>query len=230
MIRAIAIDDEPLALELISRFCSHITTIHLEKTFTKPSSAIAYLKKFPVDLVFLDIQMPSITGIDLVKQLPENVIVIFTTAFSEFALDAYNLNAIDYLLKPFEENRFLKAVNKAVAYYQLKNQNESPADKYLLIRADYKLIKIPLSEIQYIEGLGDYLKVYYGEQKLVVARMTMKNILAKLPAKEFLRVHRSFIVPYTKIENVRNKTILISGKEIPIGTSYETGFFEKFKI
>ena len=230
MIRAIAIDDEPLALELISRFCSHITTIHLEKTFTKPSSAIAYLKKFPVDLVFLDIQMPSITGIDLVKQLPENVIVIFTTAFSEFALDAYNLNAIDYLLKPFEENRFLKAVNKAFEYYQLKNQNESPADKYLLIRADYKLIKIPLSEIQYIEGLGDYLKVYYGEQKLVVARMTMKNILAKLPAKEFLRVHRSFIVPYTKIENVRNKTILISGKEIPIGTSYETDFFEKFKI
>lgn len=229
MIRAIAIDDEPLALELISRFCSHITNIHLEKTFTKPSSAIAYLKKFPVDLVFLDIQMPSITGIDLVKQLPENVIVIFTTAFSEFALDAYNLNAIDYLLKPFEENRFLKAVNKAVAYYQLKNQNESPADKYLLIRADYKLIKIPLSEIQYIEGLGDYLKVYYGEQKLVVARMTMKNILAKLPAKEFLRVHRSFIVPYTKIENIRNKTILISGKEIPIGTSYETDFFEKFK-
>lgn len=230
MIRAIAIDDEPLALELISRFCSHITTIHLEKTFTKPSSAIAYLKKFPVDLVFLDIQMPSITGIELVKQLPENVMVIFTTAFSEFALDAYNLNAIDYLLKPFEENRFLKAVNKAVEYYQLKNQNESPADKYLLIRADYKLIKIPLSEIQYIEGLGDYLKVYYGEQKLVVARMTMKNILAKLPAKEFLRVHRSFIVPYTKIENVRNKTILISGQEIPIGTSYETEFFEKFKI
>ncbi len=230
MIRAIAIDDEPLALELISRFCSQISTIQLEKTFTKPSAAISYLQKFPVELVFLDIQMPSITGLELVKQLPENVMVIFTTAFSEFALDAYNLNAIDYLLKPFEENRFAKAVNKAVEYYQLKSQNENPADKFLLIRADYKLTKIALSEIHYIEGLGDYLKVFYGDNKLIVARMTMKNILAKLPAKEFLRVHRSFIVPYSKIENVRNKTILILGQEIPIGTSYEAEFFEKFKI
>lgn len=230
MIRAIAIDDEPLALELISRFCSQISTIQLEKTFTKPSAAISYLQKFPVELVFLDIQMPSITGLELVKQLPENVMVIFTTAFSEFALDAYNLNAIDYLLKPFEENRFTKAVNKAVEYYQLKSQNENPADKFLLIRADYKLTKIALSEIHYIEGLGDYLKVFYGDNKLIVARMTMKNILAKLPAKEFLRVHRSFIVPYSKIENVRNKTILILGQEIPIGTSYEAEFFEKFKI
>lgn len=230
MIRAIAIDDEPLALELISRFCSQISTIQLEKKFTKPSAAISYLQKFPVELVFLDIQMPSITGLELVKQLPENVMVIFTTAFSEFALDAYNLNAIDYLLKPFEENRFAKAVNKAVEYYQLKSQNENPADKFLLIRADYKLTKIALSEIHYIEGLGDYLKVFYGDNKLIVARMTMKNILAKLPAKEFLRVHRSFIVPYSKIENVRNKTILIQGQEIPIGTSYEAEFFEKFKI
>ena len=230
MIRAIAIDDEPLALELISRFCSQISTIQLEKTFTKPSAAISYLQKFPVELVFLDIQMPSITGLELVKQLPENVMVIFTTAFSEFALDAYNLNAIDYLLKPFEENRFAKAVNKAVEYYHLKSQNENPADKFLLIRADYKLTKIALSEIHYIEGLGDYLKVFYGDNKLIVARMTMKNILAKLPAKEFLRVHRSFIVPYSKIENVRNKTILILGQEIPIGTSYEAEFFEKFKI
>ena len=230
MIRAIAIDDEPLALELISRFCSHISTIQLEKTFTKPSAAITYLQKFPVELVFLDIQMPSITGLELVKKLPENVMVIFTTAFSDFALDAYNLNAIDYLLKPFEENRFAKAVNKAVEYYQLKSQNENPADKFLLIRADYKLTKITLSEIHYIEGLGDYLKLFYGDNKLIVARMTMKNILAKLRAKEFLRVHRSFIVPYSKIENVRNKTILILGQEIPIGTSYEAEFFEKFKI
>jgi DNA-binding LytR/AlgR family response regulator len=229
MIRAIAIDDEPLALELIGRFCSQIPTIQLEKTFTKPSAAIAYLNKFPIELVFLDIQMPSITGLELVKQLPENVMVIFTTAYSEFALDAYNLNAIDYLLKPFEENRFVKAVNKANEYYQLKSQNENPADKYLLIRADYKLTKIALSEILYIEGLGDYLKVFYGNNKLIVARMTMKKILTKLPAKEFLRVHRSFIVPYSKIENVRNKTILILGHEIPIGTSYEAEFYEKFK-
>jgi DNA-binding LytR/AlgR family response regulator len=229
MIKAIAIDDEPLALELISRFCSKHAAIQLEKTFTKPSAALAYLQKFPVDLVFLDIQMPSVTGLALSKNLPENVRIIFTTAFSEHALDAYELNAIDYLLKPFEESRFSKAVDKAVEFFRLKNQNENPADNYLFIRADYKLIKIPLAEILYIEGLGDYLKVHYGDNKLVVARMTMKNILAKLTPNEFLRVHRSYIVPFSKIETVRNKTIHIKEQEIPIGTSYENEFFEKFK-
>lgn len=229
MIKAIAIDDEPLALELISRFCSKHAAIQLEKTFTKPSAALAYLQKFPVDLVFLDIQMPSVTGLALSKNLPENVRIIFTTAFSEHALDAYELNAIDYLLKPFEESRFSKAVDKAVEFFRLKNQNENPSDNYLFIRADYKLIKIPLAEILYIEGLGDYLKVHYGDNKLVVARMTMKNILAKLTPNEFLRVHRSFIVPFSKIENVRNKTIYIKEQEIPIGTSYENDFFKKFK-
>jgi DNA-binding LytR/AlgR family response regulator len=229
MIKAIAIDDEPLALELISRFCSKHAAIQLEKTFTKPSAALAYLQKFPVDLVFLDIQMPSVTGLALSKILPENVRIIFTTAFSEHALDAYELNAIDYLLKPFEESRFSKAVDKAVEFFRLKNQNENPSDNYLFIRADYKLIKIPLAEILYIEGLGDYLKVHYGADKLVVARMTMKNILAKLTPNEFLRVHRSYIVPFSKIETVRNKTIHIKEQEIPIGTSYEDEFFEKFK-
>jgi DNA-binding LytR/AlgR family response regulator len=229
MIKAIAIDDEPLALELISRFCSKHAAIQLEKTFTKPSAALAYLQKFPVDLVFLDIQMPSVTGLALSKNLPENVRIIFTTAFSEHALDAYELNAIDYLLKPFEESRFSKAVDKAVEFFRLKNQNENPSDNYLFIRADYKLIKIPLAEILYIEGLGDYLKVHYGDNKLVVARMTMKNILAKLTPNEFLRVHRSFIVPFSRIENVRNKTIYIKEQEIPIGTSYENDFFKKFK-
>ena len=229
MIKAIAIDDEPLALELISRFCSKHAAIQLEKTFTKPSAALAYLQKFPVDLVFLDIQMPSVTGLALSINLPKNVRIIFTTAFSEHALDAYELNAIDYLLKPFEESRFSKAVDKAVEFFRLKNQNENPSDNYLFIRADYKLIKIPLAEILYIEGLGDYLKVHYGDNKLVVARMTMKNILAKLTPNEFLRVHRSFIVPFSRIENVRNKTIYIKEQEIPIGTSYENDFFKKFK-
>jgi DNA-binding LytR/AlgR family response regulator len=173
--------------------------------------------------------MPSVTGLALSKILPENVRIIFTTAFSEHALDAYELNAIDYLLKPFEESRFSKAVDKAVDFFRLKNQNENPADNFLFIRADYKLIKIPLAEILYIEGLGDYLKVHYGADKLVVARMTMKNILAKLTPNEFLRVHRSYIVPFSKIETVRNKTIHIKEQEIPIGTSYEDEFFEKFK-
>ncbi len=229
MIRAIAIDDEPLALELIEQFSSKVEFLSLEKTFTQPSAALKYLSKFPIDLIFLDIKMPSISGIELFNELPENIMVIFTTAHSEYAVEGYNLNAVDYLLKPFEEERFLKAVSKANEYYSFLNNKDNITEKYLFIRADYKLIKIPLSEITFIEGLGDYIKVNYAKDKLVVARMTMKAILSKLPNQEFIRVHRSFIIPYSKIDNVRNKNIQISDHIIPIGTSYEDDFYAIYK-
>ena len=228
-IKAIIIDDERLARNELKKLLEQHPDINIIDEASNVDEAVEKIDLSRPDLIFLDIQMPSITGLELSKNLPENVRVIFTTAFSDYALDAYELNAIDYLLKPFEESRFIKAVDKAVAYFRLKNQNENPADNFLFIRADYKLVKIPLADILYIEGLGDYLKVYYGADKLVVARMTMKNILAKLRPNEFLRVHRSYIVPFSKIENVRNKTIHIKEQEIPIGTSYENEFFEKFK-
>lgn len=229
MITAIAIDDEPLALNVIEAFCKEVDFIDLQKTFTKPHDGLKYLKKFSVDLIFLDINMPPITGIDLYKSIQQETMVIFTTAFSEYAVESYDLNAVDFLLKPFELDRFIKAVNRAKEFYSFRHQSEETRNQFLFIRADYSLIKISIADILYIEGLDDYIKIILPDQKPVVTRMTMKSMLEKLPTKEFIRVHRSFIVPFSKVENVRNKTINISGKEIPIGSSYEENFFALFK-
>ena len=163
MIKAIAIDDEPLALKVIQSFCNNYEDIELEKTFTQPSEALKYLRKYPCDLVFLDIQMPSITGISFVKVLQQNTMVIFTTAYSEYAAEGFELNAIDYILKPFNQKRFEQAINKAKEYYNYIHKKESQIEKDIFIRADYSLKKIPIAEILYIEGLADYLKVHIKE-------------------------------------------------------------------
>lgn len=230
MIRAIAIDDEPPALKVIESFCSDVDFILLEKTFTRPNEALKHLRKFPVDLLFLDINMPGLSGLELYKKIDQDTLVVFTTAYPEFAVEGFNLNALDYLLKPFTFERFLQAVTKAKEFYKFSNASAEPAqEQFLFIRADYSLIKITLSDILYIEGLDDYMKIHLQNQKPIVARMTMKGILEKLPSREFIRVHRSFIVPFSKIENVRKKIITIEGREIPIGTSYESDFFSIFK-
>ena len=223
MLKAIALDDEPLALEVLQSFCNQMEEISLEKTFTKSEDAFKYLKKYPVDLLFLDINMPSISGIDFYKKLPHKTMVIFTTAYSEYAVEGFNLSATDYILKPFTFSRFKQAVEKAHSQWKLQNQN--PEQLYLFIRADYSLIKILFSDILFIEGLDDYLKIHIRNQKTVVARMTLKVILEKLPSPEFVRVHRSFIVPISKIDKVRNKIIYINDEEIPVSASYEAAFF-----
>lgn len=224
MIRAIALDDEPLALRVIESFCSRLDFIRLEKTFTKTSEAHKHLRKQPVDLVFLDIQMPMQNGMEFYAEIEQNVLVIFTTAFSEYAVEGFNINATDYLLKPFSFERFLQAAQKVKAIYDLKNQVQPTEPQYLFIRADYSLNKILVSDILFIEGLDDYLKIHIDSQKTIVARMTMKAILEKLPAQEFVRVHRSFIVPISRIEKVRNKIIYIRDEEIPVSASYEAAF------
>jgi DNA-binding LytR/AlgR family response regulator len=221
--KAIALDDEPPALEILQSFCNDIADIELRKTFTKSEDAFKYLKKYPVDVLFLDINMPAISGIDFYKKLPHKTMVIFTTAYSEYAVEGFALSATDYLLKPFSFSRFQQAVAKAFAQWKLQNQN--PEQQYLFIRADYSLIKILFSDILFIESLDDYLKIYIHNQKTVVARMTLKGILQKLPVPEFIRVHRSYIVPISKIEKVRNKIIYINQQEIPVSVSYEVAFF-----
>ncbi|PKB16618.1 LytTR family DNA-binding domain-containing protein [Flavobacterium sp. 5] len=223
MIKAIALDDEPPALEILQSFCNRIDCVDLQKTFTKSEDALKYLKKYPVDLLFLDINMPAISGIDFCKNLPHKIMVIFTTAYSEYAVEGFTLSATDYLLKPISFIRFEQAVERAFA--QWKSQNQNQEQQYLFIRADYSLIKILISDILYIEGLDDYLKIHIQNQKTIVARMTMKSLLEKLPETEFIRVHRSFIVSISKIEKVRNKTIYINQQEIPVSASYETTFF-----
>lgn len=222
MINCIAIDDEPLALELIQNYCSRINYLDLKKNFTRTSEAAVYLKKFPVDLLFLDIQMPDISGIDFYKSLDYKGQVIFTTAYSEYAVEGFNLNAVDYLLKPIKFARFEKAVKKTRDYLDFLNNSGHKTDHCIFIRSEYKLYKIPLSDIQYIEGMDNYVKIFTGNPKPVVSHMSLKALCEKLPGNIFLRVHRSFVVNVTRNISYSNKYIYLCDKKIPVGISYET--------
>ena len=219
MINAIALDDEPLALEIINYFCSKTEIITLQKTFTSQIETLKYLENFPVDLLFLDINMPAKNGIDFYKMLKNNPMVIFTTAYSEYAVEGFNVNAIDYLLKPFSEDRFLKAVDKVNK--RLNNENEQPIETHLNIRANYKLNRIAFEEILLIEGLDDYVQIHLVNNTKIVARFSMKGILEKLPEKLFLRVHRSFIIPIDKVKSIHSNTILLNDFVVPIGYTFK---------
>lgn len=227
-VRAIALDDEPLALRVIETFCSKIDYMDLQKTFTRTGDALEYLENFPVDLIFLDINMPAISGLEFYKKLSHNTLAILTTAYSEFAVQGFELNALDYLLKPISFERFSKGTQKALDACKLKSQNSSNTSSFINLRVDYGLTKVELNEILWIEGLDDYLKIHLQGKRPLVVRMTMKAMLEKLPPAQFVRIHRSFIVPLQKILNVRNKTVFLDQKELPIGLSYETDFMKKF--
>jgi DNA-binding LytR/AlgR family response regulator len=228
MIRAIALDDEEPALRVIDALCQKTEgQIRLEKTFTQPVEAIKYLKKFPVDLIFLDINMPGISGVEFAKQLDPGIMIVFSTAYSEYAVEGFNLQAIDYLMKPIAYDRFLQAVNKAKQ--QMENQLVSNEKPYLSVRANYSLLRIYNENILYIEGMDDYLKIHVKDQRPIVVRMTMKSVEEKLPSKEFVRVHRSFIVPLSRIDKIRNKIIHLQGVEIPIGNKYEEIIGKKYE-
>lgn len=216
--RCIAIDDEPLALQLIAQYASRIPYLTLEKTFTNPDEAISWLSENEVDLLFLDIQMPDINGLELYKSLAKKPPVIFTTAFSQFAVEGFNVDAVDYLLKPFEYDRFLKAVHKAREYLEfLSNQEMQMAS--IFIKVDYQLMKINLKDIDLIEGLDDYIRIHL-KPKPILTLMTLKSLQEKLPSQEFVRIHRSYIVPLSKIESFGKSKVKVAGKEIPVGSSY----------
>jgi DNA-binding LytR/AlgR family response regulator len=228
MITAIALDDEKPALEILETFCSQLESVQLKRTFSRTGEALLYLEENPVDLVFLDINMPAMSGIDFFKKLAHPAMIIFTTAYSEYAVESYELNAMDYLLKPFTFQRFSQAVSKATELFKLHNQSGTGSDKFLYFRVDYSLVKIALADVTFIEGLDNYLKIHLFNQKPVVVRLTMKAMMEKLPEQGFVRVHRSFIVSIDKIASVRNKTIRIANEEIPLGSSYEEEFLTHF--
>jgi DNA-binding LytR/AlgR family response regulator len=219
MIKAIAIDDEPLALKVVSHFCSQVNFIALQKTFTKTDEALQYLEKSPVELLFLDIQMPGRNGLDFYKMLDPDIMVIFTTAYSDYAVEGFNVNAVDYLLKPFSFERFLAAVDKAVK--EKRARQATPGNNYLMVRADYKQHRIEFADILLIEGLDDYIRIHLKGKTAITARFSMKNILEKLPETEFARVHRSYIIPVKNIKSIYNKTIQIEDFVIPIGDTYK---------
>jgi DNA-binding LytR/AlgR family response regulator len=229
MMTCIALDDEPLALELIKVYAAQCPAIDLRKTFTRASEARAYLAEFPVDLLLLDIRMPDVSGIDFYKSFGQARLVIFTTAYSEFAVTGFDLQAVDYLLKPFTLARFQQAVAKGQAWLQSSQAVAEPEQRHLMVRSDYSLVKIPLDDIVYIEPMDDYARIHLHNRKPVLTLMSMKAVQEKLPQQEFVRVHRSYIVALSRIEAVRGKQVHIAGQEIPIGQTYEEGFWALYK-
>ena len=228
MIKAIAVDDEPLALMIIENYCSRNKNVELLKTFSNLKDAQKYINQFPIDLLFLDIQVSRSNGMEFYKNLDKKIPVIFTTAFAEYAIDGFNVSALDYLLKPIEYERFEEAIDKAKLFLVDKKLAED--SEFLSIRADYKLNKILYDDIVFIEGLDDYVKIHLIDNKKITARISMKSILEKLPEKLFIRVHRSFIVPIKKITSIQNKVLYLNNQEIPIGDTYKSIISEKFKV
>ncbi len=229
----LAIDDEPLALNIVKEFSSKIEFINLVATCTNPIEAIKIINQREIDLIFLDIQMPNITGLEFIRSLKNPPLVIFTTAYPNYALDGFELNATDYLVKPFSFERFLRSVNKAYEIISLRKNKAPHADlrqeaaspeKFLMIKVEYSTVKVDLQQIIYVEGLKDYIKIYIGKKPLLT-KSTMKNIEEKLPSDQFIRVHKSFIVAFSKIESIENNRIIIGEKYIPIGNQYKSSFY-----
>jgi DNA-binding LytR/AlgR family response regulator len=233
MIQCLAVDDEMLALDLLEDNIKKVPFLELVQTCRTAVEAMEVLRNKPIDLLFLDIQMPDISGIQLLKSLHHKPMVIFTTAFSKYATEGFDLDVIDYLLKPYSFERFLKAVNKAHEYIAMREHvHQQPAVKettaapaFLFVKADYKLYKINLKDILYIEGLKDYIKIYASD-KPIVTQMSMKTIEEKLPANDFIRVHRSFIVAFDKIDFIQKHMLTIGKKEIPVSEHYRDELFK----
>lgn len=222
MINAIAVDDEPPALDLLQHYCSQVDGISLVRVFTAPGEALKYIRKYPVDLVFLDIQMPGLIGTQLCRKIEQDTMVVFTTAFSNYAVEGFDLDVVDFLLKPYSFERFEQAVEKIKQHYQILRHKPASRTAYLFLRADYSLVKIPLNDLLYIEGLEDYSKFYFEQDAPMVIRITLKALMEKLPAEQFLRIHRSYIIRIDKTERVRNNALFIRGKEINIGRVYKS--------
>lgn len=227
MIKAIAVDDEHLALEIVEAYCNNIFSVTLLKTFTQQGKALKFINKNKVDLVFLDIEMPNANGLDFCKKIKKDTKVIFTTAYSDYAVEGFNLNASDYLLKPFSEDRFKEAVQKVNAVLALE-KNDIGVNTSLTIKADYKLYNVAYDNILVIEAFDDYIKINLQDGSKIVARYTMKSILKELPEKHFVRVHRSYIVAVKKVSSINKDTMVLEGFSIPLGKTYKQDVLKHF--
>lgn len=217
MIKCLAIDDEPLGLDLLAAFCKKISNIDLVAKFTNVEKAKEYILNNEIDLLFLDIQMPDMNGIDFYKQFAKDKLVIFTTAFSEYAYEGFNVNAVDYLVKPFDFNRFLASYNKVIEAYSLKNKIH---ETFISIKSDSKIYNLKASEITLVESKDDYVKIHLVDGKHLLSKITTKGILEILP-KEFIRVHRSFIINKNHVNNISTYSVMVNNIEVPIGKNYK---------
>lgn len=218
---AIALDDEPIALDIVSAHASKVPFLELQSTFTNPFHALKHLQENKTDLIFLDIKMPDISGIDFFKTLSNPPMVIFTTAYSEHAVKSFELDAIDYLLKPFSIQRFLKACNKAQELYSLRNKsaNVDPISS-IFIKDGYEQIKVQLDHMLYIEASGNYTQIHLINNKLLSSRIPLNELQLLLPANKFIRTHRTFIVAKNKVTKFDRSQVWIGDQMIPIGLTY----------
>jgi len=229
-LKTIAIDDEPLALRLVSDYISKTPFLELVGSFDNPLDAIDYLSGQSADLIFVDIQMPDLTGIEFARTLEFAPKIVFTTAYEKYALDGFKLNAIDYLLKPFSYEEFLKAAGKARKQVELEASvlpSIEANNQFLFLKSEYKIRRINFNDILYIEGLKDYIKVYVsGDDKPVLSLNSIKSLEQKLPEEKFMRVHRSFIVNLDKIETIERSRIIFGKVYIPVSDQYKDKFQE----
>jgi len=225
--KTIAIDDEPLALALVSDYIKKTGILQLVATFDNPLDAVDFLCTETVDLIFLDIQMPELTGIEFIKTLPNAPKIIFTTAYEKYALEGFKVNAVDYLLKPFSYQEFLISVQKAKKLVDLENhaRHEPEPGQFLFVKSDYKIRKINFDDILYIEGLKDYIKVYLSiKEPPILSINTIKSLELKLPSDRFMRVHRSYIVNLQKIQTIERSRIVFGKSYIPVSDQYKPAF------
>ena len=228
MIRTITIDDEPLALQLVEGYIEKTPGLKLIGKFDNPLDAIDFMNEEKVDLIFVDIRMPDLNGIEFTRTLEKGPKVIFTTAYEKYALEGFRLDVVDYLLKPFSYEEFLKAVNKAKKLIKLEQAalDRIEADnEFLFLKSEYKIKRINFNDILYIEGLKDYIKVYtQHEPKPILSLTSLKLLESKLPASKFMRVHRSFIVNLTKIHTIERSRIIFGKAYIPVSEQYKEKF------
>jgi len=230
-ITCIIVDDEPMALNLVESYVEKTPFLVLKKKCNSAIDAMEFLKTETVDLLFLDIQMPDLTGIEFSKMLPKNTRVIFTTAFDQYALEGFKVEALDYLLKPFDYAEFLMAANKASAWFTLvkgKQQSLLSEEKeFLFVKSEYKQVRIKLADVLYFEGLKDYIKIWIKDNpKPIVTLMSLKSLQDELPETQFLRVHRSFIVSLKNIELIERSQIIINKQRITVSEQYKPKFLD----
>ncbi len=231
--KCIAVDDEPMALGIVEKYINKVPFLELEKSFRDSLDALDFLQKNQVDLIFLDINMPDLSGIQFLRSLTSQPLVIFITAYSEYALQSYDYQAVDYLLKPVEFDRFLKAANRAMKQFKLLTSQDSvftPSEKdkkdYVIIKSGAEMIRIKNSDIHYVESAGNYV-IFFTENQKIMSLMNMKEVLSMLPSSQFSRIHRSYVVAFRHIDLIERHQVTINKRIIPIGSIYRESFIEK---
>jgi len=219
--RCIIIDDEPLARELLEDNIRHVSRLHLVASCRNAAEAMQIMQDQAIDLVFCDIKMPAINGLQFVSNMQQKPMVIFTTAYKKFAFEGFELEALDYLLKPIALERFSAAVNKAVDFARYKNSEKNGGDESIYVHSEYRMIKINIKDIEYIESMQDYIKIHLtGIEKPILTLLPMKNVLERLPAGQFERIHRSYIVAVKHIQSIYNRKIQLKNIELPVGNNF----------